>query len=222
MNRAVLASGAVLMVLSSQAFAQTVATPPPRPDTDASPTTQTALIGTPAKGDGIRKQLANDLERSGFSDVKIVPGSFIVQAKDKTGNPVTMLLTSDSITEVTDVNSDRQSVETQKSGIEASGGAFANVAVKDDLSSKVVGLDVYNKANQDIGTIKDIAYDSNGVRAYIVGVGGFLGVDERYVALRPRALDLSYNAGEKKWHAVVDANADQLKAAPEYKYPSGL
>jgi hypothetical protein len=215
MKRTVLVSGAVLIALSAPTFAQTAPTPPPRPDTDASPTTQTALLATPAKGDGIRKQMTNDLEHSGFTDVKIIPGSFIVQAKDKTGNPVTMLLTPDSITEVTDVESDGQRAV-------AAGGAFANVAAKDDLSSKVVGLDVYNKANQDIGTIKDIAYDSSGVRAYIVGVGGFLGMDERFVALRPTAVDLSYNASDKKWHAVVDANADQLKAAPEYKYPSSL
>jgi hypothetical protein len=219
MKRAVLLSGAMLMAVSSPSFAQT---PPPRPDTDASPSTRTALVGTPAKGGGIREQMTNDLEHSGFTDVKIIPGSFIVQAKDKTGNPVTMLLTPDSITEVTDVNSDRQSTGTLNAGTETAGGAFANVAAKDDLTSKVVGLDVYNKANQDIGTIKDIAYDSAGVRAYIVGVGGFLGMDEHYVAVRPRAVDLSYNAGDKKWHAVVDANAGQLKAAPEYKYPSGL
>jgi hypothetical protein len=31
---------------------------------------------------------------------------------------------------------------------------FASIPAKDDLTSKIVGLDVYNKANQDIGTIK--------------------------------------------------------------------
>jgi hypothetical protein len=31
---------------------------------------------------------------------------------------------------------------------------------------------------------------------------------------------LSYDAKDKKWHASMDANADQQKAAPEYKYPS--
>ena len=88
------------------------------------------------------------------------------------------------------------------------------------MSSKIVGLDVYNKTNQDIGTIKDIAFNSNGVRAYIVGVGGFLGLGDHYVAVRPSALQVSYNAAEKKWHAAMDTNADQLKKAPEYKYPT--
>ena len=166
--------------------------------------------------------MTSDLEHSGFTDVKIIPNSFIVQAKDKTGNPVTMLLTPVSMTEVTDVDSNGQSMGTRKAGAETAGGDFTNVPAKDELTSKVVGLDVYNKANQDIGTIKDIAYDSAGVRAYIVAVGGFLGMDEHYVAVRPAAVDLRYNDNEKKWHVVVDASADQLKAAPEYKYSSGM
>ena len=98
------------------------------------------------------------------------------------------------------------------------GGMFTSVPADEGLSSNVVGLDVYNSANQDIGTIKDVAFTATGVKAYIVGVGGFIGMGEHYVAVRPSAITLSYNAGEKKWHAVMDANADQLKAAPEYKY----
>ena len=102
----------------------------------------------------------------------------------------------------------------------SAGGMFASVLAKDDLSLQLVGLDLYNNARQDIGTIKDIAFDQNGVKAYIVGVGGFLGMGDRYVAVRPSAVTLSYDATEKKWHAVMDTNADQLKAAPEFKYPS--
>jgi hypothetical protein len=39
-----------------------------------------------------------------------------------------------------------------------------------------------------------------------------------HIAVRPTAMNLSYNGGDKKWHAEINANADQLKAAPEYKY----
>jgi len=83
----------------------------------------------------------------------------------------------------------------------------------------VVGLDIYNTANQDIGQIKDIAMNPNGrPRAYIVSVGGFLGIGEHYVAVNPSAVKVSYNGSEKKWHAAMNATADQLKAAPEFKY----
>jgi hypothetical protein len=80
----------------------------------------------------------------------------------------------------------------------------------------VVGLDVYNKDMQNIGTIKDIALDASGLNGYIVGVGGFLGMGDRYVVVRPSAI--SFNAKDNKWHATMNANADQLRAAPEYKY----
>jgi len=101
-----------------------------------------------------------------------------------------------------------------------SGGMFTSLPAKDELSSKVVGLDVYNSANQNIGTIKDVAYNGTSVNGYVIGVGGFLGMSDHYVAVRPSAVKLSYDAKDKKWHASMDANADQLKAAPEFKYPS--
>ncbi len=86
------------------------------------------------------------------------------------------------------------------------------------MAKQVVGLSVYNSADQDIGTIKDVAFNSSGIKAFIVGVGGYLGLGKRYAALRPSAVTLSYNASEKKWHAAADINADQLRTAPEYKY----
>jgi sporulation protein YlmC with PRC-barrel domain len=94
------------------------------------------------------------------------------------------------------------------------------VPPQEELTSNVVGLSVYNNDKKDIGTIKDLAFDSTGAKAYILAVGGFLGMGDHYVAVRPSAINLSYNGSDKKWHAEMNANADQLKAAPEYKYPS--
>ena len=37
-----------------------------------------------------------------------------------------------------------------------------------------------------------------------------------YVVVRPSAI--SFNAKDDKWHATMNVNAAQLKAAPEYKY----
>jgi len=100
------------------------------------------------------------------------------------------------------------------------GGLFTNVPVRTGFTSKVVGLSVYNSENADIGTIKDIAFDANGVQAYIVGVGGFLGLGEHYVAVRPSAITINYDLKNDKWRASMNTNADQLKSAPEFKYSS--
>jgi sporulation protein YlmC with PRC-barrel domain len=92
---------------------------------------------------------------------------------------------------------------------------FTYVPAQDELSSNVVGLDVYNEDKQNIGTIKDIALDASGLNGYIVSVGGVIGKD---VVVRPSAI--SFNAKDNKWHATMNVDADQLKAAPEYKYSS--
>jgi hypothetical protein len=89
----------------------------------------------------------------------------------------------------------------------------------DELSSNVVGVDVYNDANMKIGQIKDIAMNRHGhAQAHIVSVGGFPGLGDRHVAVNPSDLKVSYNESDKKWHASTNATADQLKAAPEFKY----
>ena len=51
-------------------------------------------------------------------------------------------------------------------------------------TSKLVGLDVYNEANEKIGDINEILVDSSGkVAGVVIGVGGFLGMGEHDVAV---------------------------------------
>jgi len=63
----------------------------------------------------------------------------------------------------------------------------ANVAVHRDgewRSSKLIGVDVYNEANEKIGAVEDLIVDKSGrVENVILGVGGFLGMGEHYVAV---------------------------------------
>jgi sporulation protein YlmC with PRC-barrel domain len=50
--------------------------------------------------------------------------------------------------------------------------------------SKLVGVNVYNDANEKIGDINDVILDKAGkVENVILGVGGFLGMGEHYVAV---------------------------------------
>jgi sporulation protein YlmC with PRC-barrel domain len=51
-------------------------------------------------------------------------------------------------------------------------------------ASKMVGLNVYNDNNQNLGSINDLLTDSNGnIKAVVLGVGGFLGVGTHLVAV---------------------------------------
>ena len=215
MVKAKLTALAVMLTVSSAAFAQTSATPAPATPAPAAPP-KTAAAETQASPGDLQQELTARLQKAGFTDVKVLPDSFLVRADDKSGNAVMMSITPDSMTELTAVNASGQN-----KGASA-GGMFTNIPSGDRLSSGVIGLDVYNDQKQDIGTIKDLALDRTGLSAYIVGVGGFLGMGDHYIAVRPSAISLSYNADEKKWQATMNTNADQLKSAPEYKYPSKI
>ena len=160
------------------------------------------------------------LQKSGYTDIRVAPTSFMVRAKDQDGNPVVMSISPDSFAEMTAVSDTARNRGDSGSNTVGSNGSsetYVNVPSTDDLSSKVIGLDIYNKDNKDIGTIKDIALNPNGsAAAYIVSVGGFLGMGEHYVAVSPDAVNINFN--DNKWHADMNATANQLKTAPEFKY----
>ncbi len=108
---------------------------------------------------------------------------------------------------------------TQTAPMPGKGPNFVSVDSASMLSSNVVGLDIYNDQNNDIGKVQDIAFDnSKKVMSYILSVGGFLGMGTRYVAVDPDSVKVSYDAGNKVWRATMNATKDQLKAAPEFKY----
>ena len=51
-------------------------------------------------------------------------------------------------------------------------------------ASKLAGVDVYNEANEKIGSINEVILDRSGkVANVILGVGGVLGLGEHYVAV---------------------------------------
>jgi hypothetical protein len=213
MKKTTLVAAAFLTTVSSVALAQAQGSPPA--------STPPAITKTQAGGTGLQRQVTTNLQNSGFTNVKIMPDSFLVQATDKSGNPVTMFIGPNSMSEVTTVGANGQPSGTSTGdSAKTTDGMFTSVPASDELSSKVVGLDVYNNDHQDIGMIKDVAYNGTSVSGYILGVGGFLGMGDHYVAVRPSAVKLGYDTKDSKWHATMDTNAAQLKSAPEYKYPS--
>jgi sporulation protein YlmC with PRC-barrel domain len=51
-------------------------------------------------------------------------------------------------------------------------------------ASKIVGLNVYNNDNENVGSINDLLTDKDGnIKAVVISVGGFLGVGSHYVAV---------------------------------------
>ena len=51
-------------------------------------------------------------------------------------------------------------------------------------ASKLIGLDVYNDANEKLGDINELIVDKDGkINAVVIGVGGFLGMGEHDIAV---------------------------------------
>ena len=104
MKRELLAGIGILLAASSMSYAQTVpAAPavPGYPDVKVLPVdsaTKPATPATQAAGTSMRKQLSDNLTKAGYTNVKVVPEAFIVEAKNKAGDQVRMFLTPDSMT----------------------------------------------------------------------------------------------------------------------------
>ncbi|GJD81787.1 PRC-barrel domain-containing protein [Methylobacterium gregans] len=95
---------------------------------------------------------------------------------------------------------------------------FTSVPQDAVLSYNLIGLNVVDGQQNSVGEIKDIVIANGQLAGYILSVGGFLGLGERYVAVKPDSVALGYDADGKKWKAIIGASKDQLKAAPEFKY----
>jgi hypothetical protein len=109
--------------------------------------------------------------------------------------------------------------KTTAADVPSKGPSFISVPDSAMLSENVVGLDVYNNQNNEIGKIHNVIIDKdNNVKGYILSVGGFLGMGTHYVAVDPGAVAISYDDGNKTWRAAMNATKDQLKSAPEFKY----
>jgi|SRR6185437_1225828 len=137
------------------------------------------------------------------------------------------------------------------------GPAFAQSAAKGQfiteqsssqwLGSKLIGLNVNDPQNNKIGDIDQLLVDRDGkIKGVVIGVGGFLGVNKKDVALPFESLrwvsqqaakgsnattgsDTTTAASSSTAtdaskgypdHAVLDMTKDELKNAPDFHYAS--
>jgi sporulation protein YlmC with PRC-barrel domain len=101
----------------------------------------------------------------------------------------------------------------------AATGSYATAQSANDWrSSKIIGLNVYNSKNEKIGDINDLIIGSNGVITHaVVGVGGFLGMGEKNVAVPFTSVKMSRDKNGKPT-AMVDTTKEALQAAPTFKF----
>ena len=94
------------------------------------------------------------------------------------------------------------------------------------LASKFKGTDVIGSDDKKIGDVSDILFDKGGkIEAYVVGVGGFLGIGAKDVALAPNAFqivpgDKSKNESDKLQLSMTQDELKQAANFEPYKAPS--
>ena len=120
MKQEILRGIGFLLVASSVAFAQNAPT--------AAGNTATAVVPPPSSpaaakaggaqvdGASLQQTLADNLKKAGYTDVKIWPDAFIVEAKNKSGAPTMMFLTPNSMTVFTAQDAHGQDTRTATGG----------------------------------------------------------------------------------------------------------
>lgn len=85
------------------------------------------------------------------------------------------------------------------------------------LASDVIGMSVKGSNNEDIGSVSDLLIDDQGnILAAVVGVGGFLGIGQKDVAISFEAFNIATNKDDDA-EARLTLTKEELENAPEFK-----
>ncbi len=88
-----------------------------------------------------------------------------------------------------------------------------------DLSvEQLNGVTVYGAGDENIGEIEDlVASDTGEISEAVIGVGGFLGLGEKKVAVNFSDLQILTNEDKSDIRVYISATEDELKGLPEYE-----
>jgi hypothetical protein len=103
-----IAASAILLASGMAISAQTSSSAPTAGRSATAPNTAAGSSAQDQKNSAanepLRQQVRDNLAKAGFTDIRIMPTSFMVRAKDQSGNPVMMVINPDSFTEVTAIS----------------------------------------------------------------------------------------------------------------------
>jgi len=87
-------------------------------------------------------------------------------------------------------------------------------------ASNLMGAEINNAQNEEIGQIDDLIIASNDKVLYaIVSVGGFLGIGDKLVAIAYN--DLAITRDQEDVKILYSATKEELKEKPEFRYNKG-
>jgi len=115
----------------------------------------------------------------------------------------------------------KPSVQQKNTAAQPAPSTGTNVVVTVDaknavLASKFIGTTVYSSANENVGDINDIVFDDKGsIQAVIIGVGGFLGMGEKDVAMPLNKITVTRDE-TNAIKLTVQASRAELDKAPAF------
>ncbi len=101
----------------------------------------------------------------------------------------------------------------------ASGSYLTELAETQISANDYIGKPIYNNEDKSIGDVNDLILEENGgIVAAIVGVGGFLGIGEKDVAVPMDKITMTRDAeNNNEVRLTTTETVETLQAAPEFK-----
>lgn len=204
-------AAALAVVLASPAFAQSGATSPkgetppkmqestaPKADKDMTTGQSSSSSGTMQKDQNAQSGQSSGSTNQSSGSMTDKAGSDTA-AQDKTSQ-------------------DKPSMAASSAG-EKQPGFLQTESSEQWRASKLMGASVVGPDDQSIGDINEILLSKDGgVEAVVVGVGGFLGMGEKNVAIAFESLNVQRSEGNEIEKISVSFSKEQLENAPKFAY----
>jgi sporulation protein YlmC with PRC-barrel domain len=86
------------------------------------------------------------------------------------------------------------------------------------LASAIIGGSVYSPSNESVGDVNDLVIKPTGeIEAIVVGVGGFVGIGEKNVAIALDRFTIEPTEDLASTKLILNATKEELQAAPAFK-----
>ena len=86
------------------------------------------------------------------------------------------------------------------------------------LASAIIGGSVFSPADESVGDVNDLVIKPTGeIEAVVVGVGGFIGIGEKNVAIALNRFTMEPTPDFATTKLVLNATKEELEAAPAFK-----
>jgi hypothetical protein len=86
------------------------------------------------------------------------------------------------------------------------------------LGSSMIGSTVYSPTDESIGKISDVLIKMDGtVQGVVIGVGGFLGIGQKRVAVEMKTLSITPEQEGQEVRLVLSSTKEELEKAPAFK-----